>query len=667
MFPVVPIPTKRRITDAERGGEKRLKFQHIFKPEINLLDLPKEVLCLIARKFPNRGDVLNLALSNTKALETLSAVLAAEIKVTIPTAWKILERLCVSPKLARKVTYLDLTDFECPHPTQPCSCIGMVRYLMRDGIRQGSLTAPTYVWLEPQAAFLQNLISFCPNLKSLAIELPNPFKFDAYYRRIPQGGNMTPQRIRDIRQGLPPIPPFEGKLLADLQEKLEMLVVTDNNPWQGPHNLEDFGLTRWRKLAAHTLTFPGFSRLKSLDVLMTSLEHPRYLVFGDASGELIKPHHDNKSASNKQFVLPRSLTYLRLRSCNAFIFVFLLRVVHMPPDKLKLKNIEIDMNCCAQSLIIRCHNADEGRYSYEILLDLLKKQGIVVTWNAGNVPDTYNRRVDMVTALRVFYSLNPDVLWRKTRWASENFPDAKARVALGPQEQPQQLVHNQSFYRGVPVFTRVPIVGRGAPFQPPGMSNDPLPVYVHLLNSPRFNALAWVDVAIFHATVDRTDELDRVSSDKREIAIVWRHRTKGKPPKLYDLYRYQFSFRVHKTLHPPMAKFHFFGATYDQPAEDSRAPRPVYIHKVEEVLFDMWYNKQRERLRKEEERRREQGEIGLERAFATFVSLRGDIDVKIHCTHVSQLRRMRFDASQWMHLPWGTILHPWDEDFNKEP
>lgn len=675
---------KRRMIDEQRGSEKRLKSQHVSKPETKLLDLPKEMLCLIAQKFPNRADVLNLALTNKKAYDTLSAVLSAEIKITIPTAWKILKHLCVSPTSAQKVTYLDLTDFECPHPTQPCPCIGMGRYIARcvaarngqlysiteetrDGIRQGLLTAPNYVWLEPQAALLQLLISQCRNLKSLAIELPDPFKFDAYHRRTPQGGNFTLQRLRELSQGLPPIPPFEGRLLTDLQAKLEMLVVTEDCHWQGPHNEEDLSITRWMTLAAHTLTFAGFSRLKSLDVLMTSLDHPRYLVFGDASGELIRPHNENnKTASHKQFVLPCSLIYLRLRSCNAFIFLFLLRVLNMPRDKLKLKTIEIDMNCCAQSLIYRCHNADEGRYSYEAVLNGLKKRGTVVTWNAGNVPDTYERRVNMMAALAVFYSLNPHVLWRKVRWASEKFPEAKARVALGPPEQPQHLVYDQSFHPG-PVFRRVPRGRNGRPFQPPGMSSDPLPMFVNLLNSPRFNALAWVDVAIFHATVHWTNQLERVYSDKREIATVWRHHSKGHLPKLYDLYRYEFSFRVQKTLLPPMAKFHFFGATYDQPPADSRAPRLVFIHKVEEALFDIWHNNQHERLRKQEERRREQGETGLERAFATLVAFRGDVDVKIHCTHVSQLREMRFDASQWMHLPWATILHPWDEDFGKEP
>lgn len=368
---------------------------------------------------------------------------------------------------------------------------------------------PESIWRPNQALFLDLLICLCPNIKSMTLELPEARPFDV--PRPTLFSSLGSAHLPTINQNFKPVSPFQGAALQILQKKLQVLVIAEDSRWKGPRKLEVLTTPRdisRMHVGKHTITLPGFTKLRSLDIPMDILGHPQNVVFVDIADNTpamgrsgANENNDITAAgqnSQHEKVLPLCIMYLRLRSCNELVFPLLQKINEIPVDKVKLKHIELFFKHSPRDSTTMCYAADGGQLDYpRILSDLTEKSVKISTYAGKN-----EKRFDMKKELAALSVLSPFEAWQSSIWS-------KQYSELDTEASSQR----RSSVSGGRIFVR--------------HANE----HFRLMNSPTFRSKAWTDVAFFHGPKN-TKWDSRITPRKPKLITIdpgnWNTRLRGK-------------------------------------------------------------------------------------------------------------------------------------------
>lgn len=463
----------------------------------NLLTLPSELLYSIASELNGSKAILNFALVNKHINAITQQALIKKLVVPGNRVKQCLELLIRNPDLIEKVNSVDLGDFDCDHRNQ-CRCLESLNFdsdtleFLGKTIEantggavnwrdiRGAKRAPNPFASRIRAYFLDVLLLLCPNLKSITLELPEASPFDVNRPHVQS--NFALSTLPTPNDRMLPVSPIQGPALRVLQEKLEALTIKEDSRWKGPMKLEILSVHQdltWKSMGKSAITLGGFTRLKRFDAPMEVLGEPKGVVFLDptlpaigidtrtATEESIK---DNNKPTNKQptmlnKVIPLTLKYIYLRSCNQHTFALLQRLNNVSIEHLQVQEINIFFSTCPRVSVTRCYSADEGKLQYSRILSELAQKNVKIRFYTGK----YDTPFDMEKEIAAMYLLSPFEAWSFAllgKQFAELNSRASAKRLLSTNAHRLFLKHCQHYFP--------------------------------LLNRPSFNGNAWTDVGFFH-------------------------------------------------------------------------------------------------------------------------------------------------------------------------
>ncbi|KAG9190431.1 hypothetical protein G6011_08519 [Alternaria panax] len=536
-----------------------------------LLSLPCELLEMIASNLLATTHILNLGMVSKRMSGIVQQTIVRDLVVSSRNIGRFLGMLSGRAELTSKVSSVDVGDLGCSqygeHPYADLDSLGP-NFLETLSIAIAASTGHVIdwspvrednkyvgpVWRQDTAFFLNVLATSCPSIKSVTVELPEarPFRSGQPPRPIHQ----APSALPALNPELLPVAPFQGPALRVFQAKLETrkscpLTISENTSWKGPPTIEvlESHNLKWRNMGTHIITLANFSRLKRLDIPMDILGRPHDIVFSNTYNLNVAKHDgpaivrrtppvSKKLAELRSKVLPLTLQYLHLRSCNKWVFALLQRINEVPVEDLILKRVELSFELSPKNLLIQCDAEDLGRLDYVQLLAGLDRKGIEVIFHTG--PEGI--AVDMRKELEALSCLTPSEVWH-------------CSVAHAPFSKwnPEASRKRQSLKTGFRYFLRH------------------ADHHSQLLNSPTFNIESWMQGAFFHGISN--SEWDAQLLDSRmEVKTIgsggWKERALGKRalkrrlPPLLNLDIYQFVLRIEQKLTPLPKESEFFGASF---------------------------------------------------------------------------------------------------------
>ncbi|USP74904.1 hypothetical protein yc1106_02178 [Curvularia clavata] len=519
-----------------------------------LLDLPSELIDLIASKLRKDSSVFSLAYVNKRLYGIVQETIVRELVLGRQHIKGFLELLGHHPDLIQKVAHVDLGDFGCSHHDD-CHCLDspnldddmkktigrMITANTQGRVNWSHIRKTKYmlgpVWGKDQAFFLNVLAALCTNIKSMTVELPEARRFQS--GRPPQPLHLAPDNFPSLNPELFPVTPFGGVALEIFRRSLHTLTIAEDTRWKGPATLEVLHSRdlQWRNMGKHTITLVGFSGLRRLDVPMEALGCPQNIVFSNEMPDVTQ-QKDDKQKSRLVFkegrmetleearlkVLPLSITHLHLRSCNKWAFAFLKTINEVPSKDLKLRYVELFFNSASQEAIIQCDASDEGKFSYLDLLTDLEHKNIEVRFFCGDKETP----VDMRRELEALCFLTPYEAWQFSI-SRRPFSDLDSEASRNRQSS---MIGSRLFLRHA-----------GS--------------HLSLLNSATFDSKSWAHSAFFRGTKPATktnstkDQKSKGSkSDDTSCSDrgCEKWKIKRRLPALLNLNNFEFNFHVDQTL-----------------------------------------------------------------------------------------------------------------------
>jgi hypothetical protein len=402
------------------------------RKDASLLGLPCELLEMVASNLLRNKHIVNLALTNRHLHGIIRKTMVRQLVVSKKHVKSCVDMLARHPDLITCVTCITLGDFGCEH--EDYRCLGTsdfepdVMELINTTITSNTISTITWdriqrgkdvpgpVWHMQEAFFLEILTTLCPNLKSVTVELPAARQFSS--GGPPQPVHMAPDNLPGLNQELTPVTPFQGSALQVMRQKLEALTIAEDTRWKGPPTLEFLERQDipWRNMGKHTITLTGFSKLRRLDVPMEVLGHPCTLLFVDPTATAISTTDLAAAGINttrthpRTKVLPLTLRYLHLRSCNKMTFALLQKINEVPVAQLRLKHIELFSKTGLRDLVMQCDATDLGRFNYLQVLSDLNRKGTKVTFYTWHGEEA----LDIFQELASLSALSPFEVWRSS-------------------------------------------------------------------------------------------------------------------------------------------------------------------------------------------------------------------------------------------------------------
>lgn len=254
-----------------------------------LPNLPSEILYSIASELRRSTSIFDFAPVNRHLNNVVQQALVREALIPKNHIRPFLEMLITRQELIKTVKAIDLGDYVCGHPVR-CFCVGKAnfdaasmkvlnkaisantgRVVSLSEIRQ-HMRRPGPLWRKNHSFFFYVLLSLCPNITSVAFELPEIFAFDS--SRPPLSMHLAPSELPVWNEEILPVTPFHGPVLGLMQKKLEVLIIKEDTKWKGPVKREILHTPQdvlWRNVGRYAITLSGFVKLKRLDLPMVSL------------------------------------------------------------------------------------------------------------------------------------------------------------------------------------------------------------------------------------------------------------------------------------------------------------------------------------------------------------------------------------------------------------
>ncbi|KAL1794172.1 hypothetical protein ACET3X_007593 [Alternaria dauci] len=531
-----------------------------------LLSLPCELIEMIASNLLATTHILNLGRVNKRINGIVQQTIVRNLTISSRNIREFLEMLVGNAELTSKISSADFGDFGYSRRGEHLYAGPMrIRLNFLETLRT-AVAATTgriidwspvkennkpvgSVWKQDSAFFLNTLAICCPSIKSVTIQLPEARPFHS--GQPPRPAHRAPSSFPALNPELLPVAPFQGPALKVFQAGLEALTISENTRWKGPPTveiLEPYNL-KWRNMGTHIITLAGFSKLKRLDIPMDILGRPHDIVFSDTGSPSVTKHDGPASvdrgppvgktlAELRSKVLPLSIQYLYLRSCNKWMFALLQRINEVPVEKLRLKHVELSFKSSPNNLLAQCDAVDLGRLDCVQLFADLDRKGIKVTFHT----EPQRILVDMRKELEALSCLTTMEVWH---YAVTHAPLSKWNLEASRKRR--------SLKMGFRYFLQH------------------ADHHSELLNSPTFDLESWTQGAFFHGT--RNSKWDpQLRDSKLKVKTVgsdgWNERALGKRAlkrrlsPLLNLDTYQFGFRTEQDLAPPPKEFRFLGARF---------------------------------------------------------------------------------------------------------
>ena len=491
-----------------------------------LLSLPCEIIEMIASNLLATTHILNLGLVSKRISGIVQQTIVRGLIVSSMNIREFFEMLIGHAELSNKISSVNLGDFGYRHHGERFYADPMglrPNFLESLGTAITATTGRVVDWSlvrednisvgpvwEPDSAFFLNVLAIsCPSIKSVTVQLPEARVFHS--GQPPRPIHLAPSAFPALNPELLPAAPFQGPALDVFQARLEALIISENTRWKGPPTVEvlESHNLKWRNMGTHIITLAGFSRLKRLDVPMDILGRPHDIVFSNTSS-LDVTKHDGTAIMDRALpmgktlaelrskVLPLTIQYLHLRSCNKWMFALLQRINEVPVEELRLRHVELSFEPSPNNLLIQCDAADLGQLDYSQLLVDLDRKGVNVTFHTG----PQGTLVDMRKEIEALSRLTTIEAWH---YSITHAPFSKWN--------PEAIRKRQSLKMGFRYFLRH------------------ADHHSQLLNSPTFNLESWTQSAFFHGTRNsRWDPqlLDSKMKTKTVGSGGWNERALGK-------------------------------------------------------------------------------------------------------------------------------------------
>jgi hypothetical protein len=464
------------------------------RQRVSILQLPAETLLQIASLLCGSNAIINLSRVNKRMHSVTEEAMAKELVVHESRLTMAIEWLAFHPDLITHVSTVDLGALRATSDYAPRDhgFSAAVSHVLRNSIwidspnTIGLASLSSYkhpdssIWSYRHQYCLDVLFSFCPNIKTLSIRLPDAKIFDRNLVSIfpiPHSSAL-PMANPDSE----PVTPLQGVGLQLMRKALRTLVIASDIKWAGPFQYEilrDRSQIEWRRTGKQIITLQGFNKLEHLDIPMITLGLPESIQFRNANGSQQQEvparinFHDGRVMTTKMIdlpakVLPLSLISMRLRLCNDWTFAFLRKVVRelcrIPVQDSNLRRIDLYFNTCARSHILLCVKASSGPSAFLETLAMLTRMGIKVVFYGGN-----EKPVDMRQELTILNSLRSEEV-SLVALARRQFSDLDM----------QAISRRRSSRLAKRIFMRHTLT------------------YFALFNSSTFDAKYWAGSAFFH-------------------------------------------------------------------------------------------------------------------------------------------------------------------------
>jgi hypothetical protein len=519
----------------------------------NILYLPPEALLQIAVELCGTNTILALSQTN-KYMHRITNEAMAKKLVVQPLDMKMtLDWLAHHPHLMVRVNTVDVSAFQPMHNIQEVGPVAStlsvtdfssdVSQVLRTKIwintgrtvgRETWLSSfhvdNDSIWGDRHQSCMDVLFSICPNIKSLKLSMPAAKLFDKNPASIflhPPNSMLLPMP----NPAFEPATPLQGVSLQLARRNLRSLTIASSRRWAGLSQLE-FLLSSahiyWRGMGKHIITLHGFDNLEHLDVPMDLLGLPQTINFQKLDERetpmirlMVKYSQPNgyvfkKAVDFPAKVLPLSLRSVQLRSCDEKSFGFLRKFGEVPATS-HLKHVELHLNTCARSNILRCLEASSYTPNLLVRLTKLEGMGIAVKFYT----DHGKKPIDMKQELTMMSYLKPEGLGLISL-AGRQFSELNLAAIL--QRQYSRLAQR--------MFTRHALA------------------HFDLFNSPTFLAKHWLGSAFFHGAKNTKYDLDLGCNSTAPLITVLpgaHAMRKHQNNRFFDLDNYKFTLRVYPT------------------------------------------------------------------------------------------------------------------------
>jgi hypothetical protein len=491
-----------------------------------LLSLPCELIEMIASNLLATTHILNLGLVSKRISGIVQQTIVRGLIVSSMNIREFFEMLISHAELSNKISSVNLGDFGYRHHGERfyADLMGLrPNFLESLGTAITATTGRVVDWSlvrednisvgpvwEPDSAFFLNVLAIsCPSIKSVTVQLPEARVFHS--GQPPRPIHLAPSAFPALNPELLPAAPFQGPALDVFQARLEALIISENTRWKGPPTVEvlESHNLKWRNMGTHIITLAGFSRLKRLDVPMDILGRPHDIVFSNTSS-LDVTKHDGTAIMDRALpmgktlaelrskVLPLTIQYLHLRSCNKWMFALLQIINEVPVEELRLRHVELSFEPSPNNLLIQCDAADLGQLDYSQLLVDLDRKRVNVTFHTG----PQGTLVDMRKEIEVLSCLTTIETWH---YSITHAPFSKWNS--------EAIRKRQSLKIGFRYFLRH------------------ADHHSQLLNSPTFNLESWTQSAFFHGTRNSRWDPQLLDSRMKKKTVGsggWNERALGK-------------------------------------------------------------------------------------------------------------------------------------------
>ncbi|KAL6710614.1 hypothetical protein ACN47E_008662 [Coniothyrium glycines] len=603
------------------------------------LGLPAELLHTIASELCRTGALHSLALVNRRLKDVAQHAMLHDVVVTKKGMRKLLETLMSKPLWREKVVSVVLKQSGCACHRR-CCCMDVSHFSEQmaqfyskclPGVNNTTSNGTFQFSTKGNVSILDIVVIVLPNLKSLALELPQADCFDAATSPSPLD-IMTMALV--IQSNLPLANPkfrsatlLQGRALGLLQDRLRTLIISPDSQWKGPMEtpvFHEYCDLMWAGIGRSTITLSGFTRLACLDIALKYLGRAETINFDEIVDESLTAEANMDVQMSQHTTLPRSLQRLRLHDCGQTTFQFLARINDLTTNSMKIKYIDLICATSVTNLIISCHAEDSGKLDYRQTLRSLEQAGISTSFC-----DSRNQKIaNMASELHSLAVLSPLEAWSLAT-TQYSFGDLNVQASLR---------------RRVSYFEHL-------------LFMDHMPVHFDLLNSETFMGVKWKDVAFFHGEPSPLHSMENVMAESVSRLGAGTRKLGRRMHPRFDLFKSKFHFRMRK---PDIGKNEpvvFMGQTYSGRVNFDR--KLVHLTDVaQEVIQDTPEATNKPRMVYEEHRKVRAERVSKIATQQTMADPKiPEVSTETY-TNIEYTISSGFAAQSWSIVGWNTVLRP---------
>lgn len=342
-------------------------------------------------------------------------------------------------------------------------------------------------WDDTRWHLIDVLLCLCPNVHTITIQMPA----EKHQELIPDlDQHNRAYSLPKTNIWATPVAPFAGISLQQMRKKLESLTIAPHDSWVGLVKEEIHvrsETVHFRAYGRDVITLEGFEKLEHLDIPMELLGLPYNTLFqsiGDDIPDTVSVPKGLVSESINNInsvdlaikILPLTLVWLQVRSCNQYLSHLLDLISSTPSKELRLKKLDLFLDTGARESINRWTLAQPTPANFFFRLASLRRSGIEITF----YNEIGDRTINMLNALRLQFAMSNELL----ALAGNAISEEESVLALTRKQfsdlNERAVASRLSSRLGHQLFMRHALT------------------HFDLLNRPSFDANCWRGAAFFH-------------------------------------------------------------------------------------------------------------------------------------------------------------------------